>query len=645
MRLRIFAWLALAAACFAAGETGFPRILIHNFNVRPPMSAEQIQALARRDLIVLAPIFRKDYQDIAAIRKLNPKIVILQYALTYQVAYDDRGQLSNDEEVNLFRDHPESWLVSGTLATIAKPVDPAARHVVLSKPIPPSFAKRFLPLLLCQAELMRVERIEGKEIEVLRGVLGTSMQPHPAGAPVVVVNQPTSWTTYYRKLTPHSEVVDINISDHAPKINGKQPWEIKAEFLARYWRDSSWRQAFNGFFLDEGQMAPARLDLNRDSLAEDPDDVYASMDRGERLMAARLRERCGDDLVLVFNNQDNIIPDASGRHREQFVDMRPGEEVTDWPSHFLNWAYSMEPFHAWTELGHQPAFPLNTSQPGTWNDFQQVRFGLASALLYGGYYQYRSYSGDTGNWRHWFDEYSVDANGKATNGDTGRNWLGKPLGNARQITVPLAGADRMHAASWDVYVSNPANASAELDQQGGALRVTIKDLKVARQETVVLSAPGTGTLLAGTEYTLTLHASASTARLIDVDLREPRGPSRAFASVYIKPQFEKHVLTFFVPPGKPLTAFRVAFGLGRDEGEIELNDVTLQDGVAESGWIREFENGLAVVNPTRRPQTLDILAGFRKILGTQDPRHNDGRAAGTRLEVAPLDAYILWRAR
>ena len=90
MRLRIFAWLALAAACFAAEETGFPRILIHNFNVRPPMSAEQIQALARRDLIILAPIFRKDYRDIAAIRKLNPKIVILQYALTYQVAYGSR---------------------------------------------------------------------------------------------------------------------------------------------------------------------------------------------------------------------------------------------------------------------------------------------------------------------------------------------------------------------------------------------------------------------------------------------------------------------------------------------------------------------------------------------------------------------------
>ena len=52
---------------------------------------------------------------------------------------------------------------------------------------------------------MRVERIEGNQIEVLRGVLGTSMQPHPPGAPVVVVNQPTSWTTYYRKLTPHSE--------------------------------------------------------------------------------------------------------------------------------------------------------------------------------------------------------------------------------------------------------------------------------------------------------------------------------------------------------------------------------------------------------------------------------------------------------
>ena len=194
---------------------------------------------------------------------------------------------------------------------------------------------------------------------------------------------------------------------------------------------------------------------------------------------------------------------------------RPGEDKADWSTHFVNWAYSMKPFHAWAEASATSprAFPLNTSQPGSWSDFQQVRFGLASALLYGGYYQYRSYSGDTGNWKHWFDEYSVDGSGKLTGGDTGRdNWLGKPLVSARQITAPLASADRMHAASWDLYVSNPANASAELDQQGGALRTTIKNLKVARQETVVLSAPGTGTLLAGAEYTLTLHASASTPR-------------------------------------------------------------------------------------------------------------------------------------
>ena len=166
-----------------------------------------------------------------------------------------------------------------------------------------------------------------------------------------------------------------------------------------------------------------------------------------------------------------------------------------------------------------------------------------------------------------------------------------------------------------------------------------------RPSAVALAARGAGTLTGAAEYSLTLDARASSGRIIDVAVREPGNPGRAGvqASLYLRPRWTRHVLTLFVPPGRPLESFELVFELGRDEGRVELQDVSLQEGVADAGWIREFEHGLVVVNPTRRRTTLDIPAGFRKIRGSQDPTHNDGAEAGRRIEVAPLDAYLLQR--
>jgi hypothetical protein len=267
-----------------------------------------------------------------------------------------------------------------------------------------------------------------------------------------------------------------------------------------------------------------------------------------------------------------------------------------------------------------------------------MRFGLASALLYGGYYQYRAQSGDSGNWRHWFDEYSVDAQGRATDGTAGRNWLGKPLGPARQIVRDLKTPDLLERAAWE------GAGAVELDPQGAAVRAEVKPVAAHRPDAAVMHARA-GALAAGAEYTLALEAKAVSPRLIDVTVRDARNRVRALASVFIGREWKRHVLTLFVSSGERLEGADVGFELGRDKGIVEFDNITLQDGVAEAGWLREFEHGLAVVNPTRRTQVLDIPGGFRKILGTQDPRHNDGSAAGARIEVGPLDAYLLQRAQ
>jgi hypothetical protein len=136
------------------------------------------------------------------------------------------------------------------------------------------------------------------------------------------------------------------------------------------------------------------------------------------------------------------------------------------------------------------------------------------------------------------------------------------------------GPNRMAQAIWDVRV-RAGEAAADLDQQGDALRVTIAALRVAKPDTVVLFARGTGTLLAEARYTLRLAGRASTARMIGVAIRE-RNFARARASIPLKPQWQTSALTLRISVGKPMVAWSLCFELGRDAGEIELDEIDLR---------------------------------------------------------------------
>ena len=116
----------------------------------------------------------------------------------------------------------------------------------------------------------------------------------------------------------------------------------------------------------------------------------------------------------------------------------------------------MEPYRAYQGAGAQPRLSLNSSQPGTWTDYRQLRFALGSCLLLDGCFQFRQMSGDNGNWQHWYDEFSVDASGAATDGRSGRNWLGRPLGAARQIVVPLTNPNLLAQAAWNRWEQQPS---------------------------------------------------------------------------------------------------------------------------------------------------------------------------------------------
>lgn len=68
-------------------------------------------------------------------------------------------------------------------------------------------------------------------------------------------------------------------------------------------------------------------------------------------------------------------------------------------------------------------------------------------------------------------------------------------------------------------------------------------------------------------------------------------------------------------------------------------------GLDDTVWLREFTNGLVVVNPTTSSQSVTIGPGWRRIAGWYDTTHNNGQAVTSGvLTVGAMDAYVLVRA-
>jgi hypothetical protein len=65
---------------------------------------------------------------------------------------------------------------------------------------------------------------------------------------------------------------------------------------------------------------------------------------------------------------------------------------------------------------------------------------------------------------------------------------------------------------------------------------------------------------------------------------------------------------------------------------------TTLDGV----WMRPFERGLVLVNPTKQPVWVDLSAEYERLLGRQDPYTNNGELT-RRVVVPPEDGLVLLR--
>lgn len=299
-------------------------------------------------------------------------------------------------------------------------------------------------------------------------------------------------------------------------------------------------------------------------------------------------------------------------------------------------------YHDWWRIGREPVVmmvessphdqiaygydysPLQKIPPSTLEFartyYPNVRFGLAFTLLNDGFFAHEF--GDTwhGNdW--WYDELDFD--------------LGYPLAEARRVPVEgLQQTDRIVNGgfeqpldgTWLLSVNSASGASATLTRDTAAAEGSAS----AR---ISISNSGAGTdwhvdfnqrdrsFTAGVSYDLEFWAKADRPRSITLSAQKGSPDWRNYGlsrRLEIDTDWRLYSVTF--EARETVSDSRVQFFLGAAIGTVWIDGVRLVEHPPEV-WRRDFDNGITLLNGTRKPMTIKLEPGLRRLTGEQAPMH------------------------
>lgn len=203
----------------------------------------------------------------------------------------------------------------------------------------------------------------------------------------------------------------MNVTDGAPLING-QRWNT---YLPKFMHDrvmstGLWDGIFyDNIFNDISWLNSGDVDLNRDRLRDDGPTADAAWRAGMTTMLSRSRELEGNDAIIIGNGGGQYYPTLNGRLMESFPSTLDG-----------GWAGAMNVYFNVAQRGLSPAVVVvnGVSSTGQADDYQTVRYVMASTLLGSGFFSF-----DQGPVQHaalWvYDEFQA--------------YLGLPLSAAKPV--------------------------------------------------------------------------------------------------------------------------------------------------------------------------------------------------------------------
>lgn len=624
----------------------FPRLCVW----WPNNSAQRASDIARYDYVVLQD---GDATRIAGLRSLNPDIVLLNSVSCNELTYDANAPASDPQNVR-FASASTRWMLTQVGSTLSENVDATTTILPVDAVATPGLVFfQVGDIVVMGDETAQVEAVGANTLTVRRGIVKAAA-PHGAG------------TRIASAISMWPGTVAFDLSTFCPKATvdaavGPETFgEWNARYAARLVFDADW----DGILLDRGDgnqswvVGGAARSIDADRSNSVPSG-YAAFDAawnaGMLAFEDGLRNLVGDGPVILVNNGVVNYSVVNGSNVEAFPN--GGTTPSDWhtmvfgprtlPSGaYLDWlSHSRQPDLSALQTYETDGVSLGKNPWGTpgWHpDYRKMRFGLTSALLGDGFFTYEmSTAGHGSLGLMWFDEYD-DAG-------VGRGYLGQPTGPARPALAAPTSPDLLHGdgafdsagqvSDWSI-ASDPGYL-ATMTPDAGGLRVDVSAVKGLQWD---LSLVHPVPLTAGATYDLTFRARAD--RPVNMGLWLHQWPEgRTWFNLDSIP-LDTSWRSLEVPCVSSGTdpAAMLMFRLGETTGTVWLDDVRFQriSRPRPDAWRRDFQRGVALVNPTALPVTVPLGGTFRKIKGTQDPSVNDGRIV-TSVTLPARDGIILLR--
>jgi len=246
---------------------------------------------------------------------------------------------------------------------------------------------------------------------------------------------------------------------------------------------------------DPGNQTPGGpIDFDNDGKADTTAALIAAQDAGLQKLLKETRRVLPPNSLITGNGgwDGSLVLDQNAKSDTILADLLNGrmiEGFLHWEKYNIGWLKSMRAYYLMQQVSVEPRIPLIMAYC-TGSDDDHLRYTLASALLFDGYFtctdvQDGSLSHPyTSNW--WYDEYSVDlSTGEAVQSLDAKGYLGWPVMDAYNVNDPdillsplLVENDRkVEQITWrrdfqnGIVLVNPSSASKTIDLKGSYRKI------------------------------------------------------------------------------------------------------------------------------------------------------------------------------
>lgn len=451
-------------------------------------------------------------------------------------------------------------------------------------------------------------------------------------------------------IAPHVMTWD-NVAD-SWSVNPYKAWEFYVDYTIDEVINGKYEGTPDGVEFDGGRYSfkdtKTKVDINLDGVADygyvDGHNVYG-------LYSVKFYEELRKQLPNMIIQVDSSIvqwgyrgySDVNGIEMENYLE---AEDFSVVLNHLQQWSENIDS----NLLSFSyPVTKENTltfyCEGSTVTENNHFRLGLASSLLVGVPHAFATENSDTGgkcfDFYYWEEYFGGDKN-KA-------RWLGKPLGEAMSVMDNTTNV--LKDETWTEYVGD-SSYTTTFTNESNLKKLVVETVP---QEIVELSSgafyPGvagvgfvakasSSSLVMSDEFVLTFKAKAQNDYAEEYDFAKSKKIPRLVRvkianssdtkgqDILVSETEREYTLSFAMDSIGTLKT--VTFLSGEEAGSLEISDIQLIKGTGQK-WIRYFENGVVLVNPTIDDWDVALdhtkyknIAGFKRLKGKQDPSINSG---------------------